>query len=97
MSANPCSLHYAKCRVFHTVQGVRPQRVAHPRLYCLPQVSHLTRVFGAITPPASFPFIDRFDLNDVPPHFGQANPPCVRSPALLIFFAISLLSRTKDY
>jgi len=41
----------------------------------VPQVTHLTCVFGASTPNKTFPLTDRFAVKEVPWHFGQADSP----------------------
>jgi hypothetical protein len=48
-------------------------------------VTHLTRVFGASRPSASLPPRLRLAVKAVPPHFGQASTPELRSPTLLSF------------
>src|ERR1019366_3652983 len=57
----------------------------YPRTNSTPHATHLTRVFGANSPPASLPPADRFDSNDVLPQFGHANPPDVFVPTALSF------------
>ena len=65
-------------------------RLGYPRLYIVPQTTHLTCDFGATSPPtpkvakpSALPFFDRFAVNWVPPHFGQATPPSSRWPTWL--------------